>query len=256
MNNSASSEFVPDPTSFVPEADQRALAVSSEHKHWCATNGECDDDPCDCAQKWTVKADAKGYAVVRYPDTSDTLIDGLTFEKAYEIAGKLYSEPPKEDSGVGLTRSGEAVEAERRQDQAEPCNTALPSTPKEERGEWTAAQIAHYFCGQILDTHGCLTLAHDITAAIKDEREKREQAERVAQVCYDLHAALGVKWGDDPYSVISNMRQQLLAALAAIEKHNKELKHGGCDDYIALRFGICQTQVRNIKKRKWWKHIP
>jgi hypothetical protein len=30
-------------------------------------------------------------------------------------------------SGVGSTRSSEAVEAERRQDQAEPCNTALPS---------------------------------------------------------------------------------------------------------------------------------
>lgn len=24
---------------------------------------------------------------------------------------------------------------------------------------------------------------------------------------------------------------------------------------IALIFGICQTQVRNIRKRKWWKHI-
>lgn len=30
------------------------------------------------------------------------------------------------------------------------------------------------------------------------------------QVLYDIHAALGIKWGDDPYHVISELRQQVL----------------------------------------------
>lgn len=33
-----------------------------------------------------------------------------------------------------------------------------------------------------------------------------EQARRMAQVCLDLHAALGVQWGDDPYHAISLLR--------------------------------------------------
>lgn len=29
---------------------------------------------------------------------------------------------------------------------------------------------------------------------------------RIEQVCYDLHAALGVKWGEDPYAVINTLK--------------------------------------------------
>jgi hypothetical protein len=40
--------------------------------------------------------------------------------------------------------------------------------------QWTAAKVAHYFSGQTLDTVGCLILAHDINAAIKDAIHKAE----------------------------------------------------------------------------------
>jgi hypothetical protein len=32
-----------------------------------------------------------------------------------------------------------------------------------------------------------------------------EQAYAMAQVCLDMHEALGVKWGDDPYKVINEL---------------------------------------------------
>lgn len=40
-----------------------------------------------------------------------------------------------------------------------------------------------------------------------DEAERLRKDSAKAQVCMDLHEALGVRWGDDPYSAIRNLRQ-------------------------------------------------
>lgn len=40
------------------------------------------------------------------------------------------------------------------------------------------------------------------------ERMGLVQARAMAQVCLDMHGALGVKWGDDPYSVIRKLKKE------------------------------------------------
>jgi hypothetical protein len=51
------------------------------------------------------------------------------------------------------------------------------------------------------------------------KEQRCEQSERVAQVCYDMHEELGIKWGDDPYHRINKLKaaerhyEQLLALL-------------------------------------------
>jgi len=88
---------------------------------------------------------------------------------------------------------------------------------------------------------------NELREQLAAEREKREQAERVAQVCYDLHEVLGVKWGDDPYAVISSMRQQLLAATAAIAEHNKiECGHKG----VQINADLSALQAHDEAVRK------
>ena len=59
-----------------------------------------------------------------------------------------------------------------------------------------------------------MALASLAPAPASDLMKRLETAEKVAQVAYDLHAALKVKWGDDPYTVISRL-QEAAAALQA-----------------------------------------
>lgn len=45
--------------------------------------------------------------------------------------------------------------------------------------------------------------------ALSDERVREiAQSKAMAQVCLDLHAALGVKWGDDPYAKIRELKER------------------------------------------------
>ena len=71
-------------------------------------------------------------------------------------------------------------------------------------------------------------------AAIAKLRKELEQAKRVEQVCYDLHEALGVKWGDDPYAAITKLREEVehyrnilkdkAKAMDELREENEQLK--------------------------------
>lgn len=57
---------------------------------------------------------------------------------------------------------------------------------------------------------GCISIYDEYPELQPGERQDAsrldlEQARRVAQVCFDMHAALGVKWGDNPYEVITRL---------------------------------------------------
>lgn len=45
-----------------------------------------------------------------------------------------------------------------------------------------------------------------------------------AQVCMDLHAALGIKWGDDPYSVINTLKKCAEPHVACFGSCDEQLK--------------------------------
>lgn len=60
---------------------------------------------------------------------------------------------------------------------------------------------------------GCISIYDEYPELQPVERQDAsrldlEQARRVAQVCFDMHGALGVKWGNDPYEVISKLMGQ------------------------------------------------
>jgi len=59
---------------------------------------------------------------------------------------------------------------------------------------------------------------------IKSISEKQYPA--MARVCLDLHEALGVKWGDDPYAKIRFYEAALKAAVARVEYHKELCKPG------------------------------
>lgn len=50
-----------------------------------------------------------------------------------------------------------------------------------------------------------LQRAEKAESALQDMQRELAQAKRVEKVCYDLHEALGVKWGEDPYAAIRSL---------------------------------------------------
>ena len=107
-----------------------------------------------------------------------------------------------------------------------------PTSGKQEQ-EWTREYVEDLWPQQVerLGFFDIIADAHN--ASITVERKRAEQAERVAQVCYDLHEALGVKWGDDPYAAIQQLREQLATAnlrLAAAKEALQMLRdfQNGC----------------------------
>lgn len=76
-------------------------------------------------------------------------------------------------------------------------------------------QYADYrYCEDAAELRGRLSCIDKLLKAATalssglSEEQVREiaQSKAMAQVCLDLHAALGVKWGDDPYSVINELK--------------------------------------------------
>ena len=50
-------------------------------------------------------------------------------------------------------------------------------------------------------------VAPQVAALLQAVSEERDQLMAKAQVCMDLHEALGVSWGNDPYAEIRRLRK-------------------------------------------------
>jgi hypothetical protein len=61
------------------------------------------------------------------------------------------------------------------------------------------------------------------------------QAYAMAMVCLDLHNALGIKWGDDPYQAIAKLREAALSAGAVPQQEPQEsqCEDGSCNPFTA-----------------------
>jgi hypothetical protein len=78
-----------------------------------------------------------------------------------------------------------------------------------------------------------------------------EQLQRIEQVCYDLHEALGVKWGDDPYASI----RSLSAQVAELQRKNAKLEMDWMIEqpyrtyhYWKYRTEAAEAQVAELRK--------
>ena len=138
-----------------------------------------------------------------------------------------------------LPRSEQCCERDHNNDGNCDIHSAPGVLRSEQPQEWTRKQIAEKLMAyskpellaevQILSAAlaaaktealaECRAISNDQICDLQDqlaaERETTEQAERVAQVCYDLHDALGVKWGDDPYWAIRKLKDAALSAQVA-----------------------------------------
>jgi hypothetical protein len=104
-----------------------------------------------------------------------------------------------------FTEKGQLVTAERR----EAWERALKLTDGDPRPKlppgWMWAEVSVPESDLGPDYYDGRALALMDAAKCKATMTAYEQANRMAQVCLDMHAALGIKWGDDPYARIREL---------------------------------------------------
>lgn len=114
-----------------------------------------------------------------------------------------------ESNYVELKRELSALQTENvklKEDIAKSLCSALVQCPA--CGEWQEVNYQHEAWAEIKYLKGEL-------ARLKEEYEHKSA---MAQVCLDLHDALGVRWGDNPYSRIAEL------TAAALQSENVKLK--------------------------------